>query len=401
MKESLFFATLAWGLATQWIGGRWAWGIEQVAIFALALWLLMRYAFQGGQIRWEWSCLPLAGAAGIGFAQLVSGSTVDHWQTSEHVLMWVTWAAAHWLALQIDGGKSRERFFRWVGYLAIALAVLAIVHRQTSGGKIFWWFEMRQPFVMGVFPYENQYAAFILVGLPGVLMEALRPEGGRFGWILGGAAMVASVISSSSVAGATLVIMETILVAWWVLRKGSSGNTRNAAVLAGLLAMAVAFGSVSGWKDMILDLERKDPYSLRRTLSESTIEMARERWVKGWGLGTWTEVYPAYARFDDGIFDNAAHNDWAQWTAEGGIGLPACILIFMAIFIRRAWRSPLSIGLMMVLVYDLIEFHFQERPAFGCYFFAYSGAVLAAEMQRPNGENRVLASISLEGAKTS
>jgi O-Antigen ligase len=400
--ETLLFAALTWGLSTQWIHDRWAWGIEQMAIFGLALWLLMRYAVEGKRIRWDWSCLSLLGAAGIGCAQLAAGSTVDRWRTSEHVLMWITWSAAHWLALQTDGDKAKERFFRWAGCLSIALAVLAIVHRQTSGGKVFWYFETHVPFVMGVFPYENQYAAFILVGLPWVLMEALRSKENRFGWILGGAAMVASVVSSSSVAGAALVVIETILVVVWVLRKSNSGNKRSAALLAGFLGLAVVFGSASGWKDMLSDLERKSPLALRRTLTESTIEMARERWVKGWGLGTWAEVYPAYARFDDGIFDNEAHDDWAQWTAEGGIGLPACIAIFLAILIRKAWRSPLLTGLIMVLAYDLIEFHFQERPAFGCYYFAYAGAVLAAAARRlPRGDDRVLAFAPLQSAKSS
>jgi len=32
----------------------------------------------------------------------------------------------------------------------------------------------------------------------------------------------------------------------------------------------------------------------------------------------------------------------------------------------------------LALLHDLIELHFQERPAFGCFFFAFAGAVLAA-----------------------
>lgn len=371
---------LAGGLATQWIPARSAWGVEQVAIFTLAIVCLIRYAWVRQEPTNALSLLPLTGAVAIGCLQLITNSTVDRWATSEQILTWLTWLAAHGIALHVCTDDAlRLRFFRLAGGLGIALAVLAILHRTTSAGKVFWWFETGRSFVMGVFPYENQYAAFVLLVLPVVLIEGLTGPRNRLAWMLGAAIMVGSVISSAAVAGALLVLLEPVAVVAWITRRSRGAIARNAVrTLVAVLAIAIAIGFIGGWKDMLSDIERRNPLALRQNLIASTIAMARDRWSTGWGLGTWTEVYPAYARFDDGVFDNAAHNDWAQWAAEGGVGMLTMLALFLFLLVRAVGRTPLAIGLVLALLHDLIEFHFQERPAFGCFFFAFAGAVLAA-----------------------
>jgi hypothetical protein len=378
--SNVLFLILAGGLATQWIPARSAWGAEQVAIFALAIACLLHYAWVRKEPTTGLSRLPLTGAVAIGCLQLITNTTVDRWATSEQILTWLTWLAAHGIALHLCSDDAvRLRFFRLAGGLGIALAVLAILHRTTSAGKVFWWFETGRSFVMGVFPYENQYAAFVLVVLPVVLIEGLTGPRNRLAWMLGAAIMVGSVISSAAVAGAMLVLLEPVAVVAWITRRSRGAIARRAVgTLVAVLAVAVAIGFIGGWKDMVNDLERRNPLALRQNLSASTIAMARDRWSTGWGLGTWTEVYPAYARFDDGVFDNAAHNDWAQWAAEGGVGMLAMLVLFLFLLVRAAGRTPLAIGLVLALLHDLIEFHFQERLAFGCFFFAFAGAVLAA-----------------------
>ncbi len=367
----LLLAILTLGLCVQWVDARWAWGAEQVAIFLFAIGLAIACA-AGRRVEWHRSLLLPAGTAAIGCIQLAARTTVDRWATSEQVLTWFAWLAAMWVALQVCADdRARMRFLRAAACVAIALAVIAILHRTTSGGKVFWWFETGRSFVMGVFPYENQYAAFVLLMLPVVLLQ---------GWWLGGAVLLASAISSSSVAGATLVVLEFAVVAFAIRQRVRLPMAK----LAAIAVVAVAIGFVGGWSDMLKDLERRNPLELRRTLTASTIEMARDRAAGGWGLGTWTEVYPAYARFDDGVFDNAAHNDWAQWAAEGGVALALLMAIFFAMTVRVALRSPIAIGLVLVLVYDLIEFHFAERPAFGCFYFAMAAAMFALDLRDRN-----------------
>ena len=67
--------------------------------------------------------------------------------------------------------------------------------------------------------------------------------------------------------------------------------------------------------------------------------MVRDRPLAGFGLGTWSDAYPAYAHFDDGNFVNQAHNDWVQWAAEGGVPFFLIMLAIAALTVRPAIRS--------------------------------------------------------------
>jgi O-antigen ligase len=371
-KSTVLLVILVFGLLTLWEETAWMWAIEQVALFALGAWcLVLKLPLRDRR----GSVLPgilLAGIVVLCAIQLVAHTTADRWETTTQLYTWLAWLTAYWIAVVTLGD---EEFLERIQIAGIAIAVLAILHRTTSHGKVFWIFETGRKFVMGVFPYENQYAAFILVALPGVLVRALRGRSHRFSWMAGAAIMVASVVSSSSVAGAALVLLETLVIVALVCRELHWSWKKQIALAAGILAMAAAFGSISGWADILSDLERHNALEVRRQLTLSTIEMAREHLITGWGMGTWTEVYPAYARFDDGVFDNAAHNDWAQWASDGGLPMLLLMAALALALVRPAVRSVWGFGLLFVLGYSLMEFHFQERPQFGCFFFAMAGAL--------------------------
>ncbi len=373
-KSTALLILLVFGLFTLWMETAWMWAVEQVGVFLLTAWCLV-----AGLKKIAPAMLPLAGVVFLCGVQLVTYTTVDRWETTTQLYTWLAWLAAVWLGFaSLSDDSDRATFLERLQIVGVAIAVLAILHRTTSHGKVFWIFETGRKTVMGVFPYENQYAAFILLVLPATLLRALRDRPHRWSWMAGAGLLVASVISSSSVAGAALVLAETLLIVAIATGELRWQWSRRVALGAGILALTLVFGSISGWGDMVADLERHNALESRRLLTLSTIEMARERpWI-GWGMGTWTEVYPAYARFDDGVFDNAAHNDWAQWASDGGVGMLLLMAGFALMIARPAFRSVWGIGMLFVLAYSLMEFHFQERPQFGCFFFALSGVLLAS-----------------------
>ncbi len=373
-KSTVLLVLLIFGLFTLWVETAWMWAIEQVGVFLLAGWCLLV-----GLKKIAPAMLPLAGVVLLCGVQLVAHTTVDRWETTTQLYTWLAWLVAAWLGFaSLSDDSDRATFLERLQIAGLAIAVLAILHRTTSHGKVFWIFETGRKTVMGVFPYENQYAAFILLVLPATLLRALRDRPHRWSWMAGAGLLVASVISSSSVAGAALVVAETLLIVAIASAELRWPWKHRVAVGSGILALTVAFGSISGWGDMLADLERHNAMESRRLLTLSTIEMARDRpWV-GWGMGTWTQVYPAYAHFDDGVFDNAAHNDWAQWAADGGVGMLILMTAFTMMIVSPAFRSVWGIGMLFVLAYSLMEFHFQERPQFGCFFFALTGVLLAS-----------------------
>jgi O-antigen ligase len=379
-KSTVLLVILVFGLLTLWVETDWMWAIEQVAVFGLAGWCLVSknplHDCRGSE-RLA-TLILLAGVVVLCAVQLAAHTTVDRWETTTQLYTWLAWLAAYWAGVTRLGDEDdRGTFLERVQLAGVVIAVLAILHRTTSHGKVFWMFETGRKFVMGVFPYENQYAAFGLLVLPSVLVRAMRGRSHRLSWMVGGGVMVASVVSSSSVAGAALVLLETLVIVAMVCRELHWPWTRRIALGGGILALAAAFGSVSGWADILADLERHNAMEVRRQLTLSTLEMAREHPLLGWGMGTWTQVYPAYARFDDGVFDNAAHNDWAQWASDGGVPMLMLMAGFALALVKPAVRSVWGIGFLFVLGYSVMEFHFQERPQFGCFFFGLAGVLMA------------------------
>jgi O-antigen ligase len=107
--------------------------------------------------------------------------------------------------------------------------------------------------------------------------------------------------------------------------------------------------------------------------------MVRERPLAGFGLGTWAEAYPKYARFDDGNFVNQAHDDWAQWAVEGGVPLFVAMLAIVGMVGRGALRSLWGIGLMAVFLHAVVDYPFEQRPALAVYIFGLMGVVAGEE----------------------
>jgi O-antigen ligase len=128
-------------------------------------------------------------------------------------------------------------------------------------------------------------------------------------------------------------------------------------------------------------LSRPDPYAGRREMLDSTLDMIRDRPWTGFGLGTWSTAYPRYARYDDGLSANHAHNDWAQWTAEGGFPFLALLVSIAVWSVRPALRSRWGIGVIAVFLHCLVDYPLQ-KPALAAFFFTLL-AVLACSAKEP------------------
>ena len=100
--------------------------------------------------------------------------------------------------------------------------------------------------------------------------------------------------------------------------------------------------------------------------------------LTGWGLGTWSSVYPGFAHYDDGTFVNQAHNEWVQWAAEGGILLFLLMLAFAIHLIRPAFRAIWGLGTLAVLLHAFVDYPFEQRPQLAVFFFVFFGLVLAS-----------------------
>lgn len=372
---------LGWGILTLWIEARWAVATVQVGLYLLAAVSLAAALWERRPIRRHWLMAPLAGAMMIGLFQLALGTTIYRWATEVAVLDWFTRFVAFGLGYQLFGAaQRRERVLRWALWFGFAITVAACLQRFTSPERIFWLLPTDVAGVMGPFVYHNQYAAYVETVLGLALVGCLRDR--RWIYPVMAAVMVASVVVANSRAGTLVVGIEVLVVAvLWRLRERRSMLS----AVAATAALFVLFVAAMGWQPLVAKFQRPDPLGERPNLTYATIEMALDRPTFGFGLGNWSTAYPAYARFDDGLRDNQAHNDWAQWAAEGGLPLFVLMAAMAGLLVRPALRTVWGIGLLAVLLHCLADYHFQQRPVFGYYYFALASVCAAAAKDHSDG----------------
>ena len=139
---------------------------------------------------------------------------------------------------------------------------------------------------------------------------------------------------------------------------------------------AIVFTLVVGWQAVWARINMPDPLQGRREFNVSSLRMIRERpWV-GFGLGTWPYTYPAHAVVSLHGYVNAAHNDWAQWAAEGGLGFGCLMLGIFVWSVLRTLRHPWALGIPVVFIHCLVDFPLQI-PALELWLFVMLGALAA------------------------
>jgi len=373
---ALFLAVVV-SVCVMWVQARWPTTLPEVAAFTLgAIWVA---ASLGGwvQLRFSFGMVPLAALLLWAGFQMATGATVYAWHTKVAILYWAANLAFFFVGLQVFADRRlKMRLLHALALFGFAIAVIAPLQALEPGTKVFFLFDLPKMWWIpyGPFPYINQYAAFIELLLPIALYSALTDSNLRTFYVLAVAVMYASVIAAASRAGFALTTVELIAVPLLVLRRRriSSRVVKTAGVLFGgiFIMLAVAAGPAA-----LLDkFSRPDPYAGRREFVDSTVRMIRDRPLAGFGLGNWSTAYPGYAIFDDGLFVNQAHNDWAQWTAEGGIPLLAIMLTLAIWAIPRALASGWGAGIAAVFLHCLVDYPIQ-RTAVAIVFFVVLAAV--------------------------
>ena len=303
----LFFAIL-----TLWVQERWARSLFETGVFALgAAWALQPALGRGG-LAGHWILLQLGAAVLWPLLQLALHTTVYRFETWNAVLYWTAAFVLVAVSLQCLGHEeTRGRFLRALAWFGFLISVVSVVQLYTSAGKVFWLFQTPyKDLVLGPFVYHNNYAAFMELVLPVALYEALDSRRTLLYTAMAGA-MYASVIASTSRAGAALATLEIVAVLVISGVRGHVTGRRLRAATLLLAGCAVVFIAAAGWQTLLERLRAPDPFVLRHEMLASALAMGRERPWFGFGLGTFQTVYPAYALFDIGLIVNHAHNDWA------------------------------------------------------------------------------------------
>ena len=374
-------AILFWVVLTLWVPEHWSFGFAEAGVLALgAAWgiclALRPYAVQSSPIL-----IPLAGTVVIGLAQLLTAHTANRWETWNAVLRWAVYSTAFFLASQIGASQDVLRPFRLaLLYFGFGISVVAVLQYFTSPGQVFWIFQSEYSGdVFGPFVNRDHYAAFIELILPMALFEALSDRRKvLFGAVMAGT-MVASVIAGASRAGSVLVILESAAVLLLASRRGVRSARKVTGRFAALVVVcSLAFTAVVGWTRVWEKFQDPDPYRGRREMLIAAVAMARAKPWTGFGLGNFENAYPGYAIFDTGDVVDHAHNDWAEWAAEGGLPFLACVLVLAIWGALRVRQCIWGLGVVSIFLHSLVDFPLQ-KPALALSVFVLLGAMSTRE----------------------
>lgn len=367
---------LAWCILSLWVRPRWALSLFQAGVFALGIVWAARMAVRPFSIRLPLPVWCVAAAVGWIALQLAAGWTAYRFVTENELLEWL--AALVLLTVSANlfqDGRLRGAFLRAALWFGFAVSVLSVLQWFTSPGKVFWIFAT--PYrdrVMGPFVYHNNYAAFIELLLPLAVWLALREGGRAWPYALMAAAMYATVIASTSRAGSALATAEVLAILTLARARRVLSGRRFWTTAAGLVACAVLFVAVVGWEALWRRFQQADPYVHRRDMLQSALAMWHERPWTGFGLGTFQTVYPAYAFFDIGLVVNHAHNDWAEWLAEGGTPFFVLMASLALWSLEPAVRSIWGLGVISVFLHGLVDYPMQ-RLGLAAWIFVFVGAL--------------------------
>jgi O-antigen ligase len=320
-----------------------------------------------------------------GIGQILAHTTASSFETREAVLRWGALAGVFFLSQAVvRSRKARRNLLSAFLIFATATAVLCVTQLFTSEGRVLWMFSSGYPDVFATFQNQNNYAQFVELALPIALWRALR-EGWRSWWYsLSAGVLYASAIASASRAGAmicTAEILAMMVIALVRLRDPKTGfpSRSTAAVLVIVPLVATVFTLGVGWQRVWVRLEGHDPFSGRREFLVAAIDMVKNRPLTGYGLDTFPEVYQQHAVKDFPFYANHAHNDWAEFAADGGIPFLLLILIPFVTVVPTAVRHPWGFGLIAVMLHACVDYPF-PRPAVSGWMFAMLGTLYMVRM---------------------
>ncbi len=382
---------LAFSSATAFVQDAWAPQAFQIGIFALVAGYLL--AGLGGE-REKISISPACWLVYLipvwGIIQIFAHTTASSAETRAEVLRWGALAGVFFLTQAIARNRTARRHLLSAFLIfATATAILCLTELFTSGGRVLWLFPSGYPSVYATFVSSNGYAQFVELALPIALWRALR-EGWRAWWYMpAGGLLFASVVGSASRAGTALCILELLAmlaIGLVKLRDPETGLPSRPMIAMLLLIplLAGVFTVAVGWQRVWMRFHQEAPYLTRHAFLLATEDMAKQRPLTGYGLGTFPDVYPRYAVIDPSLYlyVNHAHNDWAEFAAEGGFPFLLLVLVPFAVALPAAIRHPWGLGLVAVMLHGCVDFPFYHSGV-PCWIFALLGLLYAA--RTPDG----------------
>ncbi len=304
-----------------------------------------------------------------------------------------------------------------VSWLALCLALLAVVQRMTAPDTLFWFRQLTGgKTAFGPWVYKNHYAGFMVMLCPLVLAQFIlyRPalehlktirekilaffseKGIAIHLIMGFGSLVllASVFLTQS-RGGILSILCSVLCFFILLflRQGKVDKLSLILLSIGVLIIVGWYGWDPVWNRFtsIINQETGTIQDDRLLIWTDSLRIIADFPITGTGFGTFVDIFPYYKTISDHLLYEHAHNDFIELLTDGGA--VAGFLAFCWIFsvLKTGYRSirvrqdTMSVLLAMgalsalvgLLVFSIFDFNL-HNGANGLYFAFFCGLLVSA-----------------------
>jgi len=401
----LAFGVLSFGAVQEWS----IFVLRSASIFLFFMWALVQLA--GGELKITRTPLyaPALAFAGLILLQMFSGLSAYRHDTLVEFLNYACYGLLAFVAVQsLRNSDAAKLLATCISTFGLLISVFALVQYFASNGNIYWVVPVSQgTAVFGPYVNHNHYAGLMELMVPFPLVFALQdtvsfPKRIFFG--LSAVVMGVSLFYCRSRGGIIAFLCQIVLLAFLVrFRKMKRGAV--AAMLVLIMAMAILL-AVLGASEAIARINtlrepgRADVAGWRMRVNRDSLGMVREKPLLGWGLGTFTTVYPKFRSFYDDVTVNTAHNDYMQLLVETGVVGAVITLWFLVVVFREGWRnlqkpqSPWSKGITLaalvavsgILIHSASDFNLHV-PANAAIFFVMCTLAAVPMLETGNRES--------------
>ena len=320
----------------------------------------------------------------------------------------------------LSNGDRLKKTISICCWLAIGIAVLAILQKYSSPDKIFWFRSVvSNAAPVGPWINRSQYCGYIGMVAPLVLALALfyRPSlnaeeslrqrivsffslsGGNLYLVLGFGVLILVCSAFISLSRGGIIAVTSALLFFFSVMAWKS--TRYSSLFfIGVIGSLIISVTWFGWDPIFRRFEQivnssGEIYIDRFRIWQDVLPLIKDFWLTGSGFGTFIAVFPQYKTFvGREIFDHA-HNDYLELFTDGGIIGFALAAWFVFAVIRAGWKmigrrrdryarlvsiGALS-GIVAMLIHSISDFN-MHNGADGLYFFFLCGVLVSAGSTR-------------------
>ncbi len=292
----------------------------------------------------------------------------------ESLIRWVVYGLFFLGMVHVLNTRKRIETAIWVILILGCFEAVYGIYETYSGSNHIWWFNkiVYREDVTGTYINRNHFAGLMEMGVmlsagfTAAIVTRKRALGGQSDrersvgdWkkrlvamdqvvfkriliLFMGIIMGVGLILSASRGGIISASLGMLTMALLLLFKNE--HRGKSLVLLSLFVGILVYGLSVGMDYTIKRFESFDStFEGRSRFARNTIRMADDFSRTGIGIGNLRYAYPRYQAIEDaGVFVDYAHNDWAQFLAEGGVVGAVAMLTGIGIYLtgfRRRWRK--------------------------------------------------------------